>query len=375
MKAQLAMRLLAEQMGWDDNNHVGKEFAWLNLMAEYKYDHYQGYSPGARFFVNLLLWIAQFPQQYKEQAYSFVRDKLVYISQREMHNLVSLTMPKILLGIRKAIAMERGMPFYLTWSNNEAEARVNEMSLRTLYIGLSDGAKIDVFRRENEGVVSNEQVVAVTEISDKKWEKLVKELGIRLHAEGMPTSSPIFERICLIDDFTASGSSVIRNEEGTWKGKIPTFLDQNSERVGRHILSNCIIQIHHYIGSAQARETIENLLADYQKEKSEFRFRFEITFSMILSKDIVIDNQSPIELVALLKDCYGKSCQSTHTGEDIWFGYKQCGLPVILDHNTPNNSIALLWASSHKPNDKDDKHVMKPLFPRKQRHIDHGQSI
>ena len=377
MKAQLAVRLLAEQMGWESDSRIAEEFAWLSLLVEYKYDHYQGYTPGSRFFVSLLSWIAQFPQHEREMAYSLVKDKLAYISQREMHHLVSLTMPRIQREVRKAIALERDKPFYLTWADDDAKKRILEMSLRTLYIGLSDGAKIDVFRRENEGTVSNEQVVGVSEISDKKWDKLREELATRLKENGLTNSSHTFERICLIDDFTASGSTLIRKEveTGAWKGKVPTFIEQNIKqgRVGSHIAQNCIVHVHHYIGSAKAREKIKQLLHEFQQNESQFCFH-EPTFSMVLDQDMVIDEKSDPELVKLLQLYYGASCEDAkHTGNGIWLGYKQCGLPLILEHNTPNNSIALLWAISRRP--KDDQHVMKPLFPRKQRHIDHGQSI
>jgi hypothetical protein len=213
--------------------------------------------------------------------------------------------------------------------------------------------------------------VGITEISDTKWDKLLNELGLRLKAEGLPDAEPVFERICLIDDFTASGSNLIRKEEsGAWKGKVPTFLEQNVDRIGKHIRADSVVQIHHYMGSHKARETITRLLDEYLKETAKFSFRFNLTFSMVLSQAVVIDEHCPAELVDLLKTCYGKSCQTTHTGQDIWFGYKQCGLPLVLEHNTPNNSIALLWANSRKPN--TDNHTMKPLFPRKQRHVDHG---
>ena len=52
-------------------------------------------------------------------------------------------------------------------------------------------------------------------------------------------------------------------------------------------------------------------------------------------------------------------------GKDAHFGFGECGLPLVLDHNTPNNSLALLWAET--PGD-GGKHPMRPLFRRRQRH-------
>ena len=60
MNKDLALRLLSQVMDWDFVK-AKDEFSWLSLMVDYKYDHYQGYSPGARFLVNLISWLKQFP--------------------------------------------------------------------------------------------------------------------------------------------------------------------------------------------------------------------------------------------------------------------------------------------------------------------------
>ena len=53
-------------------------------------------------------------------------------------------------------------------------------------------------------------------------------------------------------------------------------------------------------------------------------------------------------------------------------GYGGCALPLILDHNTPNNSMPLLWAEtvgSPKVDGMAAVPAMRPLFRRRQRHI------
>lgn len=376
MKAQLGKRLLAELMGWD-HAQATDEFAWLRTVVAYKYDHYQGYNPGSRFFVNLLSWMAQFSPADREVAYGLIRNKLIFISQREMHHLIGLTVPRLRRDNRRAIANELGIPMCATWGHTEAERRVKIMNRCTVFIGLSDGAKTDVLRRLNEGDISNEQIVAATEISPEKWKKLKDGLTERLQKEHIENVSPIFERICLVDDFTASGSSLIRKDDGgNWKGKVPTFIGQmiKAKRFGEHVTNDCVIQIHHYIGTAKSRKTIDDLLEEYSSTL-DLQLSFNATYSMVLDKSVVIDDTASADLVKLLEDYYDKSCQDEHTGKNIWFGYKQCGLPVVLDHNTPNNSLALLWASANPKPSEDVQHDMKPLFPRKKRHVEHGQSI
>ena len=46
---------------------------------------------------------------------------------------------------------------------------------------------------------------------------------------------------------------------------------------------------------------------------------------------------------------YDSSIENKHTrvaGTDAKLGFGQCALPLILEHNTPNNSIALIWADT-----------------------------
>jgi len=45
---------------------------------------------------------------------------------------------------------------------------------------------------------------------------------------------------------------------------------------------------------------------------------------------------------------------------DSKYGFAYCGLPLVLHHNTPNNSVALLWSY-------EDRSV-RGLFPRIRRH-------
>lgn len=128
-------------------------------MVEYKYDHYQGYSPGARFLINLINWLKQFSTiEERDVAYKFIRERLIFVNQREMHHLVNLSMPLFDNEARRFVAKELGLKFYETWNDDNAKRRLKLLKLRTLYVALSDGAHIDVFRRESEGDVSNEQV-------------------------------------------------------------------------------------------------------------------------------------------------------------------------------------------------------------------------
>jgi hypothetical protein len=140
--------------------------------------------------------------------------------------------------------------------------------------------------------------------------------------------------------------------------------------IGTNIQNDALIQIHHYLASNQAKNTIDKDMHIFAKDISGLTF--ETSFSHVLPGSIVLDNAGDTKLVSLVTQWYDPKIQTSHTGKDIWFGYKQCGLPLVLDHNTPNNSLAFLWAIS--PATSKSVNLMRPLFPRKQRHSDHGQS-
>ncbi|WP_442866901.1 phosphoribosyltransferase-like protein [Acidovorax sp. NCPPB 4044] len=234
--------------------------------------------------------------------------------------------------------------------------------------GSIHGARIDVFRRENEGVISNEQVVASSEITVKKWTDLKDELRKLLDTRGHASAEATFKRICLIDDFTASGSTMVRYENNKWKGKLHRFCSAILPHVGQFIAKRALIHVHHYLGTEKAEAKIDELVSAYGKEVSNFQFL--ISFSHVLSGDVVVDDAADEKLVSLIKSHYDKSIEkNSHLGVDVWYGYGQCGLPVVLDHNSPNNSIALIWARGEHAD------AMRPLFPRKQRHVQHGQSV
>jgi len=48
-------------------------------------------------------------------------------------------------------------------------------------------------------------------------------------------------------------------------------------------------------------------------------------------------------IATLCENHYSEEFEDEHTGS-IEFGYDACGLPLVLHHNTPNNSIYLLWS-------------------------------
>jgi hypothetical protein len=238
----------------------------------------------------------------------------------------------------------------------------------TLFLALSDGARLDAFRHANAGRISNEQVVVTVEPSVDKCADLLKELRKDVND---PTAT--FRRIVLVDDFTASGTSLLRQESGTWKGKLPKFLAA-VDRVTL-VAPKFELLVHHLIGTPKAR-------AHLVKEMAAFRYDnpkawenvsnvVDPSFGLLYPADLPLDPTKDAAFIALTNTYYDAGIETSHTlkggSQHLGLGYAQCALPLVLDHNTPNNSVALLWAETEDAKFKGPKR-MRPLFRRRQRH-------
>lgn len=94
-----------------------------------------------------------------------------------MLHLVGLSGPAIGRAMRRHVADLLQIPAYRVDEEVVAQRRLKLLQARTLYVGVSDGARIDVFRRYNEGAISNEQVVPMAEISVAKWKSPPEDGG------------------------------------------------------------------------------------------------------------------------------------------------------------------------------------------------------
>lgn len=207
MKDELAEALLAKVMGWGAAEVAGQR-AVLQDLARYKYDEYQQFSPGQRFIESLALWLRQFEgKEAREAAYNWVRRRLVFISSAEMNHLVASTFPTLIRPwLLQKVAQEAGLGVTQVKALEASEAY--RLHLRqTLFLGLSDGAHIDQFRRANPAL-SNEQIWHAYDFSEDKakdfGQKLKKDLTKRLGRSPSNTEAK-YRAVCLLDDFTGSG--------------------------------------------------------------------------------------------------------------------------------------------------------------------------
>ena len=216
-------------MAWTDDR-AREEFAWLRLMARLKYDGYRDFQAGMRFIESLATWLQQFKPAERETAYDFVRRTLVYIGPSEMQRLVEQFYPRTVSDrLVHTIATRRTMHKYRVLADPVAQAEVDKLRRKTLFMALSDGARIDTVRHANVGLLTNEQLVVSTQLDTDKWQDLLQNLRDELKDPGAK-----FALVYLIDDFMGTGTSFLRfdDEKNKWCGKLIRFKDSVASAEG-----------------------------------------------------------------------------------------------------------------------------------------------
>lgn len=378
MNPDLGLRVLGSVMPWSDDK-AHDEFQRLRLMATLKYDGYRDFEAGARFIESLTAWLQQFDPSQRETAYEFIMSRLVYIGPSEMEKLVAQFYPNFVHPeILSAVAAEMEVPRYALLANEEARRRIGALRRRTLFLGLSDGARVDYIRHQNVGLISNEQIVGSTQIDTAKWADLLAELQGDLD---QPTAT--FAAVYLIDDFAATGTSFFRLDNGRAKGKLSKFaasVEHAEKELDRKIFDDDYqLFIHHYVGTAKAYEELAKRLGTSSEVLAEAGLppNIRTTYGLLLPPSLPLsrDNPADVGFLDLAEQYYDHSIHTKHTKvggtQDMKHGYGACALPLILDHNTPNNSMPLLWAETAGAPAGDDTAAvpaMRPLFRRRQRH-------
>ena len=116
-----------------------------------------------------------------------------------------------------------------------------------------------------------------------------------------------------------------------------------------------------YVASEQARAYIAPAIADLGFAKGTVEF--EVVHQ--LDPTTRLDDDDDAEMLALAHQAryYDPDVDDEHGkvgGTTKQLGFADGRLPLVLSHNTPNNSMYLLWA--------EDMLLNRGLFPRVSRH-------
>lgn len=378
MNSNLANQLLASIMKWDART-LASERAALEFIGSMKYDAYDRYMPGMRFMSSLVQWLNDIKEEDRDEAYKFIKKKLVFISSTQMNYLVDLLYDSKIRPILLDMAtVETGMPSYKR-SNKVVRTRFEIEKRSALVIGLSDGAHTDILRRS--AGFNNEQVLTNYYPDGKKLKDMLD--GLRKDGKMAGIENPFFRRIFLIDDFTASGKSFIRYDDtdGKYHGKLKKIIeelcakshiegDQNIEHLSYLLNPNqdkIQIDILFCIATEKARTNIKNNLDEYLKsvnwqDKVEFNIHIIQPLEDKLSNDIKND-KNLVEVLKkdehFVKECVISKSYKVGKNDNPWLGFDECALPVVLAHNTPNNSLPIIWQDAER---------FHGLFPRISRH-------
>lgn len=371
MRDVLAERVLAHIVDWGAAK-LSKELLDLALLAEFKYDEYGQFSPGMRFIESLSLWLRQFKGDEQEKMYRLVKDWLVFVSNAEMQHYIKTAYadhakPILVREAARRAGIREDRIARVTGSREFAD-----LGKKCLYLGLSDGSKMDDFRRLSR--LSHEQVYSLHEIAGRRKNRMLEKLARSL-GSGPGPDKPRFEIVFLVDDFSASGLSYIDEKDDGFKGKIKEFVEQfdgaaeggragpgppeGEGGLGGMFAPNLLVVVLLYAATDAAAAHIRKH-ASKMFEKRGIRLEVAVVHEMRMADLISAEALEAVEpiLVAnfdnsMHKGGYGKGRQ-----ERPHHGFDECGLLVVLSHNCPNNTLPIIRHESGKA---------RALFPRRDR--------
>ena len=190
MNSNLANQLLASIMKWDAQT-LASERAALEFMGSMKYDGYDRYMPGMRFMSSLVQWLNDIDEADRDEAFKFIKERLVFISSTQMNYLVDLLYDsKIRPSLLDMATSETGMRSYMR-SNAKVRERFEIEKRSSLVIGLSDGAHTDILRRSAQ--FNNEQVLTNYYPDGKKLKDMLEALRKDEKLKGI--ENPYFHRV------------------------------------------------------------------------------------------------------------------------------------------------------------------------------------
>jgi hypothetical protein len=356
MRDELAERILAHVMSWEPAQ-VTEFGACLQDLARYKYDEYEGFGPGEKFIESLAAWLWQLEPAERADAIQFVRTSLVFVSRLELDHLISMVYPDVIrpILIRRA-AEELHLPPYKV-ARIATSQEFRELERKTLVLGLADGSRLDRLRRASPKL-SHEQVYLTPEIGVDTRRSMRQKLTEAL--ERLNLNEPAeFRQVMLVDDFAGSGYTLLHPSNDGWGGKLMRLKGHLDQLIHEGLVAcDAAVCLILYLATASAQGNLREHI-----ERAGLRWDLRVVQSL---PDSLSQIGNPI--AALSQKYFDPVLRDEHKakgGTDPSLGFGGLALPVVLHHNTPNNSVGLLWADTSERNDGVHR---RALFPRRERH-------
>ena len=229
-----------------------------------------------------------------------------------MRHLVELFYPETVQPrLIQRVSTTCHVPTYRIWADANATNLYASLLRKTLFIELSDGGRIDIFRRVNAGIINNEQIVTAPRINKAKWDDLLKDLR-----KATGNSQDRFAFLYLVDDFSGSGTTLLREEEGTWKGKLVRFWDdmQQVGGIDKYFEPEWRICVHHYVTTQQADNAVKDRDKAIRLAKGNGNWFDFVDFSsgMTLQAGLSTRLNDHPEFAALVQKYYDNSIEDEH---------------------------------------------------------------
>ena len=222
---------------------------------------------------------------------------------------------------------------------------------------MSDGARIGELRRSSSEL-SNEQFAMTYELNPSRAKIMRCELR-----KNSGDNDAVFQYIFLVDDISASGRTILRpDQNGNPDGRLLRFVRDTLNLLTDGECPKIFVAL--YIATPQALDHLQSSIAAYPNPPWTDDNAPEVLSVMRIEDQARLvcgrlgaEYETDRLFDRLLHKYYDESVEDEHK-RNVKHGYSQCGLPLVLTHNTPNNSVYLLWESKKT----------KALFPRYERH-------
>lgn len=343
--------------GWRTPEQAQGSHRRLRAPAASGHGDYMQFRPGMRFVESMALWPSRLEPDGRQAAHEFVVERVpLFITRARMEHAASIACPDPVAPtlIRQAADESSGrLPFWRAGEiHGSDEFRI--LLAQCLFAGMSDGSRMDLFRRSGGGgETGHEQVLGSHEASDAGARDLAGDLEGRMSkcdGRAEPPARP-FRNVLLIDYFSASGKPYLRGPNSV-AGRIARFRESINDQRGQmpRMADKGGLRVHVLLYTATDR-AVDAIRGASRGLLSGMNLAVEAARTIPSGIKLDEDRDSGFHRhVSRDQDKYGRSSspgRRTREGasEKPYPGFDRCAPPLVLCRSTPNNSLPVLHAN------------------------------